>query len=769
MAETPDFIALRRKGIARAQALSREVWTDFNLHDPGVTLIEEVAYALTELGYRAEFPVADLLAREDGPADLARLGLSDPREVLAMRPVSADDLARALAASGPSVDHVMVAPAAGADAAGLYDIHVIPAAEADPATALATVREAFRGLRNLCEDVRVLALATPVPCSLEARIEMRRRHAPERVAALIYAQCRRLMRDRTANRRAVPATRADVFEDPARMYGHSGAPEGGAAALDIFFAELVGLEEVKDILTLGFRRLDAPERDPFAPLAPGEFRELVLPERAEDVQLELVSRDLIVPFELEGMRMELARLEADHVARLRETLDGADWSARPEGRRRRFAHLPVGHGLPAAYGAGASRLPASAPARAQGEAAQFRGYLALTDALLANAAADLEGLADLFATDLVAQQSYAARPLDFGPMPELAAEGPEAVAEAVARHDPWHDRKGRVLDHLLALHGEEYTQNTLRQHDLYRGPAARRDAVLENRVRLLREVARLDRDRPGGFDPVAGVGAALCRKLEILLDFPDRSTAPLSAPVTRLGLRLTGDEAELESLRIPRDLLPEPANPFDTIVPRDDRPEPAPPREIIARTAFLASGALTPDLLRRAVYDTAYVLAPEADGAWRLFLDPGRGAAVYNAGRFPGRAEAIGHANRLRLLLTDINRRSEGVHLVEDILLRGRTGHFAPLSLTLILSGWTARTRWDGFRRLAEETVALLCPAHIAHRVLWLGHGEMAEFEALELDWRVALRDAGRGGGPWAEDLDRAAAALRGFLSARGA
>ena len=36
-------------------------WTDHNAHDPGVTLLEALCYALTDLGYRAGHRVEDLL------------------------------------------------------------------------------------------------------------------------------------------------------------------------------------------------------------------------------------------------------------------------------------------------------------------------------------------------------------------------------------------------------------------------------------------------------------------------------------------------------------------------------------------------------------------------------------------------------------------------------------------------------------------------------------------------------------------------------------
>ena len=48
-----DFAALRSAGIAALQRLCGSVWTDFNLHDPGVTTLEQLAYGLTDLAYQA--------------------------------------------------------------------------------------------------------------------------------------------------------------------------------------------------------------------------------------------------------------------------------------------------------------------------------------------------------------------------------------------------------------------------------------------------------------------------------------------------------------------------------------------------------------------------------------------------------------------------------------------------------------------------------------------------------------------------------------------
>lgn len=59
---TEDFWGLRDTGIAHIENLGSDLWTDYNTHDPGITILEAVCYALTDLGYRTGFEMKDLLA-----------------------------------------------------------------------------------------------------------------------------------------------------------------------------------------------------------------------------------------------------------------------------------------------------------------------------------------------------------------------------------------------------------------------------------------------------------------------------------------------------------------------------------------------------------------------------------------------------------------------------------------------------------------------------------------------------------------------------------
>src|SRR5207249_11697827 len=57
-----DYGWLRQKGLEYIQQLGSRLWTDYNIHDPGITLLELLCYGITNLGYRTSLDIKDLLA-----------------------------------------------------------------------------------------------------------------------------------------------------------------------------------------------------------------------------------------------------------------------------------------------------------------------------------------------------------------------------------------------------------------------------------------------------------------------------------------------------------------------------------------------------------------------------------------------------------------------------------------------------------------------------------------------------------------------------------
>lgn len=61
-----DFQFLLKEGLKYIEQLGPKFWTDYNPHDPGVTILDVLCYAITELGYRADFDIKDILTNEKG-------------------------------------------------------------------------------------------------------------------------------------------------------------------------------------------------------------------------------------------------------------------------------------------------------------------------------------------------------------------------------------------------------------------------------------------------------------------------------------------------------------------------------------------------------------------------------------------------------------------------------------------------------------------------------------------------------------------------------
>lgn len=85
-----NYSLLREQGLKFIEELASDFWTDYNTHDPGITLLEILCYAITDLGYRTDFSMADLLA--DTQTQSYGNGFHGITEILPCNPVAHTDL-----------------------------------------------------------------------------------------------------------------------------------------------------------------------------------------------------------------------------------------------------------------------------------------------------------------------------------------------------------------------------------------------------------------------------------------------------------------------------------------------------------------------------------------------------------------------------------------------------------------------------------------------------------------------------------------------------
>jgi len=90
--ESEDYIALRKKGIDLIEKLGSNYWTDYNIHDPGITILELLCFAQTEVGFKLGFSIEDLLAQPASQVvDWDEQCFYTAREILTINPFTNND------------------------------------------------------------------------------------------------------------------------------------------------------------------------------------------------------------------------------------------------------------------------------------------------------------------------------------------------------------------------------------------------------------------------------------------------------------------------------------------------------------------------------------------------------------------------------------------------------------------------------------------------------------------------------------------------------
>ncbi|MCF8243566.1 MAG: hypothetical protein K9J37_08685 [Saprospiraceae bacterium] len=92
-----DYYFLRRKGIEFIEQMGSLNWTDYNAHDPGITILEVLCYAITDLGFRTGWDIKDLLACPPETSCNPDLqAFFTARNVLTTNPLTVNDYRRLL-------------------------------------------------------------------------------------------------------------------------------------------------------------------------------------------------------------------------------------------------------------------------------------------------------------------------------------------------------------------------------------------------------------------------------------------------------------------------------------------------------------------------------------------------------------------------------------------------------------------------------------------------------------------------------------------------
>ena len=569
-----DFAALRKEALDWLKTWCHESWTDFNESDPGVTLLDELCYALTDLGLRTELPIPRLVNLPDHshpgspwPAN----GLYRPDQVFPMKPLTAEDYRKLILDHYFDVLDARCASMSAADGlgggAGLYVVSVLldPDLSSESATGpdsadrrLSRIKQMLDGHRNLGERFEKVEQVPVVRFSLRGRLRLQPWHQASEVLADAYMAVRSALLPSVQHTtcaeleaQGVPASEA--YSGPRLVHGAIGP------AADLLVLPWTEVEH---------RTLDALNHVPGMAEVEVEF---VRPESGRDDAVRMLASEFVMASDRldpqrNALTVEAAAAEPDlrdrveNLIRSRVRASGRQLTAslaRASGRPHPAESLPgydvetfepMGNGLPDIYGIGRGGLTGAAEPLRRARSKQLQGYLLVFEQLAADMATQLAHVRELF-SNRPQHATIFSQPLYHVPgvFPLLkdfpAGEGETNASDRHAREvayqanpaNPYEQglrnlsetakrfrhRRARFLDHLLARFGESYPLSD---------PANQETNA--NKESLLRDMPALGENRASGRARHPGSQprrSGLEHRIELLLRRDDASTALVAA------------------------------------------------------------------------------------------------------------------------------------------------------------------------------------------------------------------------------------------------
>jgi hypothetical protein len=485
VAESMDYQRLLQTGIGLCQQLAGDRWTDYNEHDPGVTILEQLCYALTDLAYRTHYDFEDILAEraktgQPLPADTLYPG----DRILTCNPLTPDDYRNLVRDRIEAVGNVWVQPLKSHPLGieGLYEVFVEirpdgePRGRDDEARLAAEVRDLLAAHRNLAEDVERVTVLKPFEVTVSATVVADDDAAPADVLAAVLVRVQEGLvpgPDITPVDDALARgmTPEEVFEGPRLEFGRvdpaslKGLPrEITVAQVRNAILSVPGVKRVKDLAIQGARngrlQLDpasVPHLSPsiFMPLPPGQ---------AYPIRIEMEGG--------EEFRIDRKRIWRELQSIFNEREDQAGYAYRKlefsaylkveRGEPRDIEnYYSIQHHFPGTYGIGRYGVPenvglaavtdamddnAGAAIQATGsgrvrrlaQARQLKAYLLFFEQLLANYLAQLAHAPDLFSLSETLDRTYFALPIAHYPPRE--SDPPDVI-------DVLNSRSGKGARH----------------------------------------------------------------------------------------------------------------------------------------------------------------------------------------------------------------------------------------------------------------------------------------------------------------------------------
>jgi uncharacterized protein len=543
-----DFHFLRKTGIEYIEKLGGKLWTDYNSHDPGITTLEVLSYAITDLGMRMNMNMEDILTSKDTDTDIHTQFLK-ATEILPSRSLTELDYRKLFIdinfTAGhkrpirncwlvPNNEKLYVDCKTGQldfkpigdktqsfNIKGLYDLYVDYAEDVEDenngcgkSSVNLQILERYHANRSLCEDLAEIKEIEIQKVAVCARIGLVNKADEELVHAKVLKAINNYLSPEVhfyslKQMLDKGLTTDQIFEGPLLDNGFIDTEELRNSQLrrEVRLSDIIsevmkidGVKEIHEISIAGCDNVIKQTNDWLICIEKGRKPELceLSSFSYSKGSLPLNINDKKVQEYLQTLKEEEEVLRDD--ARQNKEL------VLPQGTSYDIAeYATVLNEFPDTYGVGISGIIGNKTPEREALAKQMKGYLLFFDQILASYFKHLEKVKEVLSVNGDLKRTYFTQALKnikgFG---ELVSEdypvgNDDELTDALYEElDNSVERRNEILDHLISRFAETFSDYTFLMKSLY-GKAAD-EIVLSNKQNFLNEYVSLSKDRGTGYN-----------------------------------------------------------------------------------------------------------------------------------------------------------------------------------------------------------------------------------------------------------------------------
>ncbi len=510
--QAKDFKFLKSEGIKYIQALTGAFWTDYNEHDPGVTILEQLCYALTDLAYRTDFPIQDLLFTENNEEAI----FPEASFILSNQPVTIEDFRKVMLDKIPELKNIWFKPTPENETSlrGLYQIYAEldnSITENNDEEIIKKISDIYAHYRNICEDVDKIVVTKPLPISLYASIEVDNFSEPEEVLAQIYYNL-----DQNFNpevpfytlKELIQAGKSvnEIFEGVLLENGFIQKEDLRPKTDKILVSEITkSIMQVPGIVSI--KNLSMTVNDVIYSnqlnLDDNQVTKLIFGSAVgkDDFTIQFYKGSL--PYtQIDGTLVKRRYNELQSAKKRVYGKVDVSLEIKKGQKMPLMEYFSLQNQFPIVYGIGDEGIPNQPDAERKAQAKQLKGYLMIFEQILANYLAQLANVKNLFSPNEKIKQTYFYQQLDAVPnVNELYTQDySEGLAKISQEQDDFLGRRNRFLDFFLAVHGESYEQYATAQRQQYKNENAFAQYQIASKTYFLDKFAFLSQHRSQSFN-----------------------------------------------------------------------------------------------------------------------------------------------------------------------------------------------------------------------------------------------------------------------------